>query len=136
MLYRMNSQGSILFSVSLTLPIRGISLDATRFHIWVATQEYLTSFDESGQKVLSVDLSKDYPVRDISFDSTSDALWVASNKMLHRYAGGTGALQFETSFDGIGMVSADGSGGVWAAGKFVAKYHLESGYRVRRKPHG
>ncbi|ABK19728.1 hypothetical protein Sfum_4062 [Syntrophobacter fumaroxidans MPOB] len=113
-LFRFDVQGELKVSLKLHHPIRGIALDRSKSHLWVATDRAVTAYDQEGHAVGGIELRRRSEVRDIAFDPVSGGLWIALDHFLKRYDD-NGALLFEKRFHRIRRIGADGRGGLWIA---------------------
>jgi ligand-binding sensor domain-containing protein len=53
-LYRLDDQGRLLTTINLANKVVCASVDRTRSHLWVATDDEIKVLDEMGQTVLSL----------------------------------------------------------------------------------
>jgi hypothetical protein len=75
--------------------------------------------DEEGTDSFGIELQRGHRVRQLEYAPSLDQVWAASNGWLRRYdANGTQVFESsEHALRGARLLSADGQGGVWLAGK-------------------
>ena len=116
-LLRVSVAGALEKTVQVAEPIRAISLDPARRHLWLATNKTLTAYDHAAAQVATSSLPQGTNVRAIAYDPRLDALWAASGKTVYRFnTDGQQTLQI-TLRNPANHVVPDGQGGVWLAGE-------------------
>jgi RHS repeat-associated protein len=115
-LYRVGPTGAAGISISLCERITAIALDTIRSEIWVSSGGRLAAYGESGKKVRTINPVGRSSLGVISFDCACDDLWAATDSALCRFSGGTGTCSLRIGWRDVGMIAADGQGGVWVSG--------------------
>ncbi|MHB8425962.1 MAG: Ig-like domain-containing protein, partial [Gammaproteobacteria bacterium] len=127
-LYRFDLAGKLQATLDLKRDIRGLTLDSTRSHLWVAERHTLQVLDQTGATLFTLPLHRDESPAALAYDADLDQVWLVSGHTLTRYdATGHGVFTARVPGDGNDFLAPDGQGSLWAAGDRTLSYINESG---------
>lgn len=129
-LYRLDLNGNLTATLDMGRNIRGLALDSTRSHLWIAEDHDLVILDKTDGTLFSVSLDRKGKPVALTYDAYLHQVWIASEHGLSRYDE-EGALVSNTQISNEvhpdDFLVADGRGGLWGASKRTLVHFDQSG---------
>jgi hypothetical protein len=141
-IHYLSREGEVRRVVYLPDAARRLAYDPADRLVWVATEHTVHVFDADGAPVGGFRVEERLRIVDLSLSGAAGTAWLVLDdvdrtaNVLREYDR-SGGLEFETRLRDLSSVSADGSGGFWAAGAknillFSQRDRLECALALRR----
>jgi hypothetical protein len=112
--------GEIRVQRDLAKPFSAAALDGRRSHFWVAFDDTLEAFEETGQVAASWRMTGVKAIPAMAYAPESDRVWVLADDSLRQLApdgAPTTVVAHDRRFKDFTAIAPDGSGGLWAIDK-------------------
>lgn len=112
-LYHIGPQGESLANTSLPSSILQLAAEGARAVVWIGTSSELAAYDAASlTKLYALNLGSRATLSDFFVNEAGNQVWAALSRDTRRY-NLAGTLQLTASLGGLGLICADGAGGLW-----------------------